>query len=161
MPIEKPDVVDFVAQNPKTRDVLLVMIETRDWKNTPHAFQQLNAKFAGYAECILSGALVHQRPEFSNCSFRIQLDHFTEITPEVSVVLRQWAGKLSGIPVSVYSYRHYWNVFRMAFRKLMAKFRNPYHDAVRWEPEPGAASAPLTRAQCAEELQSKETDERS
>jgi hypothetical protein len=31
MPVEKPDVVDFVVQHPKTQAVMLVMVETRDW----------------------------------------------------------------------------------------------------------------------------------
>jgi hypothetical protein len=35
MPVEKAGVVDFVVEHPKTEDVMLVMVETRDWKTTP------------------------------------------------------------------------------------------------------------------------------
>ena len=67
-------------------------------------------------------------------------------------MLLQWAGKLSGIPVGVSSYRHYWNPFIRTFRTLMAKFKGPYHDAVCCKPEPGAMPVLLSRDQFAEEF---------
>jgi hypothetical protein len=152
MPVERPDVVDLLVTNPKTREVMLIMVETRDWTTTPEALQQLNAKFAGYAECILSGALVQQYPKYAGCPLRIHLDHFSPLTPEVSAILQQWAAKLSGIPVAVYSNRLHWNLLARLFPKIAARFKAPYQEAVLWKPEPGAASALLTRDQFLQEV---------
>ena len=47
MSVERSDVIDFVACDPKTGDALLVMVEFRDWNASPIATQQLDAKLAG------------------------------------------------------------------------------------------------------------------
>jgi len=52
MSVEQPDVIDFVARDPKTDDTLLVMVEVRDWNSSPIAIQQLETKLALYSEFI-------------------------------------------------------------------------------------------------------------
>src|SRR5213078_1974463 len=54
MSVEQPDVIDFVARDPKTDDTLVVMVEVRDWESSPIAVQQLETKLAAYSEFILS-----------------------------------------------------------------------------------------------------------
>jgi uncharacterized protein YtpQ (UPF0354 family) len=152
MPVEKPDVVDFVAHNPSTNEVVLVMVETRDWSQVPEGLPQLEAKFSAYANCILSGAFAQQQPEFANCLIRIELSHFSPITEPVAGVLRKWAGRLSGIPVAVCSHRMYWDPMVNFFRKLAAKLAGPQYQRVRWTAEPGETEQLLTPAQFAEEF---------
>src|SRR5213593_3759083 len=125
MSVEQPDVIDFVAGDPKTAETLLVMVEVRDWDSSPIAVQQLETKLALYSEFILSGALARQFPEATNRPIRIQLDHFRPITESVGTKLREWSGKLSGIPVSVWSHRMYWNPLLNLFFRIATRLGGP------------------------------------
>jgi len=151
MPVEKPDVVDFMTVHPKTREVVLAMVETRDWKSTPEALPQLEAKLEGYSQIILSGALVQQRPELANKPLSIRLEHFSPITPEIALVLRRWAGRLSGVPVPVNSHRLYWNRVVTLIQKLKSKLKGD-DEVICWAAEAGKDLALLSRDQFAEEF---------
>lgn len=109
MPVEKTDLVDFVTHHPKSNELTLVMVETRNWNATPEGIQQLNAKLTTYADCIMSGALARQYPRHAKCPVFIRLDHFSPMTEGVAAILRRWAGRLAGIPVGICSHRMYWN----------------------------------------------------
>ncbi len=131
MSVEQSDVIDFVARDPKTDETLLVMVEVRDWDLTAIAIQQLETKLALYSEFILSGVLASQFPEAANRPIRIQLDHFRPITKSVGTKLREWSGKLSGIPVSVWSHRMYWNPLLNFFFRIATRLRQPPLGSVR------------------------------
>ena len=152
MSVEQPDVIDFVARDPKTAETLLVMVEVRDWTSSTNAIQQLETKLALYSEFILSGALLRQFPEATNRPIRIQLDHFRPITESVGTKLRDWSGKLSGIPVSVWSHRMYWNPLLKFLCTIAAKFRGSRPGPVRWLPESNSKLVLLTSAQFAAEF---------
>ena len=143
--------IDFVARDPKTDDTLLVMVEVRDWESSPVAVQQLETKLALYSEFILSGALARQFPEATNRPIRIQLDHFRPITESVATKLREWSGKLSGIPVSVWSHRMYWNSLLNLFFRIASRLGGAQRGLVRWLPEPDAKVVLLTGAQFTEQ----------
>ncbi len=152
MTVETADVIDFVFQNPKTNEVLLVMVEARDWNSTPEALPQLHAKFLLYAEYAMSGALARQHPEMADMPMTIRLDHFAPINGAVAVVLRQWAGRLSGLKVGVCSYRLYCNRAINFIQGLRARFFDPNHGVVRWEPDPGSTQVLTNHAQFTEEF---------
>ena len=145
MSVRQPDVIDFVARDPNTGDALLIMVEVRDWNSSPIATQQLDTKLAAYSEFILSGALARQFPETANRPVRIQLDHFCPITEAAGTKLREWAGKLSGIPVSVWSNRMYWNPLLKFLCTIAAKFGGSRPGPVRWLPESNSKLILLTR----------------
>lgn len=151
MPVEKTDVIDLAAHNPTTGELMLVMVETRDWNTAPEAVQQLDAKLATYAELVLSGDIARQHPEYLKCPVLIRLDHFSPINEIVPVVLRQWAGKLAGVPVSICSHRMYWNPVVRFFKGLAARFSGPHQGVVRWDPGSGS-TALLTAAQFTEQF---------
>ena len=46
MSVEQVDVVDFVVRDPKTDEMVLVMVEVRDWNSSPMVIQQLDAKLS-------------------------------------------------------------------------------------------------------------------
>ena len=75
MSVEQPDVIDFVVHNPKTNEVMLVMVEVRPGNEAPQILQ-LQAKFRCYAEFVMSGALVRQYPDLADRPLSIRLDHF-------------------------------------------------------------------------------------
>jgi uncharacterized protein YtpQ (UPF0354 family) len=150
MSVDNAEVIDFVARSPKTNEVLLVMVEARDWKTTPDALAQLHTKFSNYAQYVMSGALVHQYPDMAKIPITIRLDHLCPMIDPVAGVLRQWAGRLSGIPIGVCSHRMYWSRLVNLIRKLRPGSQE--RDIIRWSPEPGSIVALLTRAQFTEEL---------
>src|SRR6266516_7036604 len=152
MSVKQPDVIDFVARDPKTGDALLVMVEVRDWNSSPIAAQQLDTKLAAYSEFILSGALARQFPEAANRPVRIQLDHFWPITDAAGTKLREWAAKLAGIPVSVWSNRRYWNPLLKFFCTVAARFGGSRPGLVRWLPESNSRLLLLTSARFAAEF---------
>jgi uncharacterized protein YtpQ (UPF0354 family) len=152
MTVEKADVIDIVVHNPRSNEVLLVMVEGRDWGRVPGAVAQLHTKFRLYAEYLLSGALARQYPDLERIPVTIRLDHFGPINDAVAEALREWAGKLSGVPAGVCSHRLYSNRVFGLFKRLAARFTNPEHGVVRWLPEPGCAEALLTGSQFTREF---------
>src|SRR5437667_10331635 len=151
MSVEQPDVIDYVARDPKTAETLLVMVEVRDWNSSAIAIQQLETKLALYSGFILSGALERQFPEATNRPIRIQLDHFCPITESVGTKLREWSGKLSGIPVSVWSHRMYWNPLLNLLFRIASRLGGAQRGLVRWLPEPDAKLILPTGAQFTEQ----------
>ena len=151
MSVEQPGVIEFVARHPKTDDTLLVMVEVRDWNSSPIAIQQLETKLAAYSEFILSGALARQFPVAANRPMRIQLDHFCPITEAAATRLREWSGKLSGIPVSVWSHRMHWNPLLNSFFRIATRLGGAQRGLVRWLPESDAKLVLLTGAQFTEQ----------
>jgi len=152
MPVEKPDVIDLMTVHPKTNVLALVMVETRDWISTTGSIQQLHEKFSSYARFILTGSLAQQRPDLANSPVCIRLEHFTPITPEVAAALRQWAGRLSGIPIGIFSHRMYWNPIVNLFHRLIEKFTGKDQSLIQWFPEASAGAALLTGKQFTEEF---------
>ena len=153
MSVEQCDVIDFVARSPKGNEVLLAMVEVRDPNVTPEALQQLNAKFLTYTQYILSGALAKQRPDLGSSALSIQLHHFAPMTETTAEVLRQWAGRLVGVNVSVCSRRLYWNPIRNFLGGLARRFLGQDRGLVRWPAAPAGVAAPLLApAQFAEEF---------
>jgi len=152
MPVEKPDVIDLMTTHPKTNVLALVMVETRDWISTPGSIQQLHEKFSSYALFILSGSLAQQRPDLANSQVCIRLEHFAPVPPGVAAALRQWAGRLSGIPMGVFSHRMYWNPVVRLFYRLREEFTGRDQSLIQWFPEAGASAALLTGKQFTEEF---------
>src|SRR6266496_6614557 len=152
MPVARADVVDLISHNPKTNEVTLIMVEARDRNLAPEAVHQLDAKLAGYTEFILSGTLTRQYPEYANCPVCIRLDHFSPVPTDVASVLREWAGKLSTIPVSVWTCRHSWNRVTEMFRWLMRRLTDCDRRLVGWTDAAGSNRGLLTAARFTEEF---------
>lgn len=152
MSVENPNVIDFVVRSPKTKELLLVMVEVRDLSGTPQAIDQLHAKFRVYAEYIMSGALAGQYPDLAEVPVTIRLDHFVRLNDEVVQVLRGWAGRLSGLKIGVCSHRLYWNPVKSLFHGLAGRFGKPDYGIVRWTAEPGSTPVLVSRSRFTEEF---------
>ncbi len=152
MSVEQVDVIDIIAHDPKTNSVRLIMVESRDWDRFPEAVQQLNAKFAAYAYFVLSGALAARSPELARCPACIQLEHYSPIPSNVSALLREWAGKLSGVPVVVLTNRRSWNPLMNFFAAVKRRLGRAQSEPLRWTSEPGFNGALLTSSRFTEEL---------
>jgi uncharacterized protein YtpQ (UPF0354 family) len=135
MSVEELDRIDFVVTD-LTGQVVLVMLEVRDWSKTPEAIGQLDEKFAAYAQFVLACNLAQQYPDLGKRPVGIRLSHFCPLTDSCKAVLRNWAGKLSGVPIAVSSERMYWNRLVVWFRRFLK--RSSQKDIISWAAEPGA-----------------------
>lgn len=151
MPVEVPDVIDFVVQHAENREVALVMVETRDWNSSPVALSQLDTKIALYATYVLTGRLNQQYPDWSKHKVVIQLDHLHPMPAAIETLLRHWAGKLAGASITVRSRRHHWRLFVRLFHKLKSAFGKPTRDVIDWPPTT-ALPPLLTATQFTEQL---------
>lgn len=66
-------VIDLLAVDQKTGDVLLVMNEARPWTGGHEQLHQLQEKFNAYASFILDGEMTEAHPELEGRAARIEL----------------------------------------------------------------------------------------
>jgi uncharacterized protein YtpQ (UPF0354 family) len=138
MSVEELDRIDVIVTDP-TGEVALVMVEVRDWSKTPEAIGQLDEKFAAYAQFVLAGNLAQQYPNLAKRPLGIRLSHFCPLTDSCEGVLRDWAGKLSDMPIAVSSQRMYWPSL---YRRLLR--RSQEGDIIQWVSEGGTTPPLLT-----------------
>ena len=94
MGVRETNVVDFVAHDPKTDTVMLVMVEARDWGDAGALLPDLQAKFSTYLAYALDGQLREDYPAMAGKSIRFELR--TEYAPTqreqqfLDIVTRQY-----------------------------------------------------------------------
>jgi hypothetical protein len=71
--LERADVIDFFAHDPRRDEVLLVMFESRPWQNSDFQLFQLQEKFNAYVSFLLDGEMNDVHPELAGKSARIEL----------------------------------------------------------------------------------------
>lgn len=79
--VHNPRVVDLIAQDDASGEVVLVMLEERPWGAHPDQLRQLEAKFNSYLEYVLGGFLAEQYPEYADKPVRFQLDCVADPRP--------------------------------------------------------------------------------
>jgi len=73
MPVHDPNSIDIVAHNPKTDEVILVMVESREWGDAGARLPELQAKLNTYIGYALDGRLACDYPSFALKPIRIEL----------------------------------------------------------------------------------------
>jgi hypothetical protein len=71
--IERADIIDFFAHDTRRDEVLLVMFESRRWKNSDRQLFQLQEKFNAYVSFLLDGEMDDAHPELAGKNARIEL----------------------------------------------------------------------------------------
>ena len=71
--VHNPRVIDLIAFDAETDEVVVTMIEFRPWKNDPTQLEELEEKCNNYADYILDGHLTAQYPQYLNKKVRIEL----------------------------------------------------------------------------------------
>ena len=71
--IERADIIDFFAHDTRRDEVLLVMFESRRWKNSDRQLFQLQEKFNAYISFLLDGEMKDAHPELAGKNARIEL----------------------------------------------------------------------------------------
>jgi hypothetical protein len=71
--MDDPGVIDFVAHDPKTDEVMLVMVEGRQWGNRGELLPELQTKLSTYLTYALDGQLNEDYPQFAGKAIRFEL----------------------------------------------------------------------------------------
>ena len=66
-------VIDVVAQDAKTNEVVLVMNEPNEWDGSDEQLLVLQERFNAYASFLLDGEMAEAHPEFAGKPARIEL----------------------------------------------------------------------------------------
>jgi hypothetical protein len=73
MTVENPDVIDFIAHDPRTDEVSLVLVEYRAWGDTGQLLPDLKRKLRNYLAYVRRGHLAMEYPEYSSKRLRFDL----------------------------------------------------------------------------------------
>jgi hypothetical protein len=66
-------VIDLIAQDPKTNEVVLVMNEPNEWDDSDEQLLALQERFNAYVSFLLDGEMAEANPELAGKSARIEL----------------------------------------------------------------------------------------
>lgn len=72
--VEHPHVIDLVADDSQTGEVVLIMLEQRPWDGTELRLFQLQEKLNAYMSFALDGEMAETYPALASRPLRIQLD---------------------------------------------------------------------------------------
>lgn len=102
MSIEEPDVIDCVAHDPKG-EVVLVMVEGREWDGSDERLFELQERINNYAAFATDGQLIEKYPEFAGKSVRVELRCAGDPDPATSRFLELAKRRLrsAGLSLSV------------------------------------------------------------
>jgi hypothetical protein len=70
---DRTDVVDVIAHDPKTNEVVLVMSEPNEWDGSDERLLSLQERFNAYASFLLDGEMAEAHPELAGKPTRIEL----------------------------------------------------------------------------------------
>lgn len=93
MSVENPDVIDFVAHDPGG-EVVLVMVEGREWDGSDERLFQLQEKINSYALFVTDGQLVQKYPELAGRPVRLELRCASPPDPKTAGFVDMVRGKL-------------------------------------------------------------------
>ena len=102
MSVEDTDVIDFVAHDPKG-EVVLVMVEGREWDGSSERLFELQEKINNYAAFATDGQLVRKYPDFAGKPVRLELRCVGDPDPETARFLETAKQQLrsAGLSLSV------------------------------------------------------------
>jgi hypothetical protein len=66
-------VIDVIAQDPKTNEVVLVMNEPNEWNGSDEQLLALQERFNAYVSFLLDGEMAASNPELAGKPARIEL----------------------------------------------------------------------------------------
>ncbi len=93
MSVEDPDTIDFLAHDP-SGEVVLVMVEGREWDGSDVRLLELQEKTNGYASFVLDGKLIEQHPELLGKPVRFELRCARPPDPKTAGFLEMVSRKL-------------------------------------------------------------------
>src|SRR5437899_9157094 len=70
---DRTGVIDVIAQDPKTGEVVLVMKEPNEWDGSDEQLLSLQERFNAYVSFLLDGEMAEAHPELAGKPTRIEL----------------------------------------------------------------------------------------
>jgi hypothetical protein len=70
---DRAGVIDVIAQDTKTGEVVLVMNEPNEWDGSDDQLHSLQERFNAYVSFLLDGEMAEAHPEFAGKPARIEL----------------------------------------------------------------------------------------
>ena len=70
---DRTGVIDVIAEDPKTGEVVLVMNEPNEWDNSDEQLLALQERFNAYVSFLLDGEMAESHPELTGKPARIEL----------------------------------------------------------------------------------------
>jgi hypothetical protein len=70
---DRTGVIDVIAQDPKTGEVVLVMNEPNQWDDSDEQLLALQERFNAYVSFLLDGEMAEAHPELNGKAARIEL----------------------------------------------------------------------------------------
>src|SRR6266852_7469085 len=70
---DRTSVIDVIAHDPKTGEVVLVMNEPNEWDGSDEQLLALQERFNAYVSFLLDGEMVEAHPELAGKPARIEL----------------------------------------------------------------------------------------
>lgn len=74
MPIENINIIDLIAHDPATDEIVLVMSEPRPWSGSDAQLFEFQEKLNTYLSFVLDGEMIEMYPQFSGKKVRLQLE---------------------------------------------------------------------------------------
>jgi hypothetical protein len=71
--IDRMQMIDAIAHDPKTDEAVLVMNEPAEWSGSDEELHHLQERFNVYASFLLDGELVEAHPELASKKARIEV----------------------------------------------------------------------------------------
>ena len=80
--VKNPGVVDLISPDDDTGEVVLSILEEREWGRVSTQLEELQEKLNSYLSYVLDGFLVKEYPQYSGRPVRFDLDCAGEPRPE-------------------------------------------------------------------------------
>lgn len=87
--IHNPAIIDLITTDAATDEVVLVMLQRRDWVEGPPQIAELQEKFNSYFDYVTMGHLVNEYPKYAETRVRIQLEYRSEPPAHVVETLEE------------------------------------------------------------------------
>ena len=71
--LDRTDLIDVIAQDPKTGEAVLVMNEPNEWNGSDEQLLALQERFNAYVSFLLDGEMAETHPELAGKRARIEL----------------------------------------------------------------------------------------
>lgn len=82
MALQHTNVIDLIAQDPTTNEVVLGIIELRPWEESDRRIFELQEKVNAYLSFALDGEMHAHFPQFSELTVHLRLDTVEPPTPQ-------------------------------------------------------------------------------
>lgn len=98
--VKNPQIIDLISFDQKQKEVVLVMVEERDWLTDSKQLHQLEEKINRYLGYVLDGFLGQQYPQYKGLPLRLQIECKQKPDPQTTHFLDKLKAYLKSEKIS-------------------------------------------------------------